>query len=165
MGKGNGKAETSEPTFDTETLRGDIRDAILTEFKQLPKPWQQMNEDEQERVITRATDIAGKVVVGAVDLVAARGLPALPISIAKFEVDGAELKGRYTAYATDENLLRIRHLADRRAMFVMADPEEYLGEKKPAETEVVGDLAMPKTGPGSPSDPKALEKIGRGADA
>lgn len=163
MAKGNGKAqEASEPAFATETLRGDIRDMVLSEFKLLPKPWQQMTEDEQERLITRATDIAATVVSGAVDLIAARGLPAMPISVAKFTVDGSELKGTYTAFADDENLLRIRHLAERRAMFVMASPEDYLGERKPAETEVVGDLAMPKTGPGSPSDPKALEQVGRG---
>ncbi len=158
MAKGNG-AQAPTPEFNTETLRGDIRDAVLSEFKLMPKPWQQMTEDEQERMITRATDISGKVVRGAVDLIAARGLPALPISIAKFTVEGAEIKGTYTAFADDENLLRIRHLAERRAMFVMASPDEYEGERKPAETEVVGDLAMPK---GERPDEAQLAKVGQG---
>lgn len=162
MAKGNGKVETSEPTFTTDTLRGDIRDAVLSEFKLMPKPWQQMNEDEQERMITRATDIAQKVVAGAVDLIAARGLPAMPISVAKFTVDGSEIKGTYTAFADDENLLRIRHLAEQRAMFVMASPDAYFGERKPAETEVVGDLAMPK---GERQDEAQLDMVGQGKPA
>jgi hypothetical protein len=120
-----------------------------------------MNEKEQERIITRATDIAQSVVIASVDLVAARGLASLPISVAKFTVDGSELKGTYTAYASDENLLRIRHLAERRAMFVMADPAEYEGERAPAETEVVGDLAIPK-GDEPRADEAALAMVGRG---
>lgn len=162
MAKANGaaKAPETQEQFDSETLRGDVRDAVLSEFKLMPKPWQQMNEEEQGRIITRAIDIADKVVTGAVDLVAARGLAAMPISVGKFTVDGSEIKGTYTAFADDEALLRIRHLAERRAMFVMADPAEYQGERKPAEPEVVGDLAMPKDG--ERADAAALEQVGRG---
>lgn len=146
----NGKATThddSEQLFDTNTLRGDIRDVVLTELKQAVKPWQQMNEDEQEHVIHRAGDIADSLVRRAVDIIAARGLDCLAITVGKFQVDAAEIKGTFEAYADDANLLAIRHLAGRRAMFVLSDPAAYLGERKPAETEVVGDLAMPKGSP------------------
>lgn len=163
MAEGNGTAPARE--FNTETLRGDIRDAVLAEFKLMPKPWQQMNEAEQERIIARASDIADKLVGGTIDIVAARGLPSLAISVAKFTVDGNEIKGTYTAYAADENLLRIRHLADRRAIFVLADPADYEGEKKPAESDVVGDLAIPKSGPGTPTDEATFAKLGRGNGA
>jgi hypothetical protein len=161
MAKGNGNGAQA-PQFNTETLRGDIRDMVLSEFKLLPKPWQQMNEEEQERLINRADDVAAKLVNTAVDLIAARELPALAITVAKFTVDGSQIKGTYTCNADDGALLLIRDLSDKRAIFVLADPASYAGEKAPAETEVVGDLAMPKTGPGAPSDPVAESKIGRG---
>lgn len=156
---GNG---TDPNPLAIDTLSGDIRDAVLTEFKMMPKPWQQMNEEEQERIITRAEDIGKNLVAQAVSLIAARGLPVLPITVGKFTVDAGEIKGTFGSYASDDNLIRVRHLADRRALFVLADPAEYDGERAPAEPDNVGDLALPKSGPGAPSDPAAMEQLGRG---
>lgn len=150
------------PELNTETLCGDIRDAVLAELRQMPKPWAQMSEQEQERCIFRARDIADSLVRRSVDLIAERGLPALPIEVGKVTVDGGALKGTFECFADDENLLRVRHLQGSRAMFVLASPARYSGERAPAEAENVGDLAMPKTGPGAPSDPDAMAKLGRG---
>lgn len=162
-------AEEAEATeFDTKTLRGDIRDEVLREFKHMPKTWQTMTEDEQQRVINRAADVADKLVRKAVDLVAARGLPALPIEVGKFTVDGAAIKGTFECYADDESLLRIKHLANKRAMFVLASPDAYNGEKAKAETEVVGDLSIPKGDAEAGMDAAVaaaeanLAKVGRG---
>lgn len=153
----------NEPTNElaTETLRGDIRDDVLREFKHMPKSWQAMNEEEQQRIITRAADVADKLVRRAVDLVAARGLPALPIEVGKFTVDGAAIKGTFECYADDESLLRIKHLANKRAMFVLASPDAYNGEKGKPETEVVGDLAIPKEAVSAQAE-ENLAKVGRG---
>lgn len=145
-----------------ETLRGDLRDTILAEFKASTKPWSKLSEDEQSRLMHRAADIAGKLVVDVIDIVAERGLPALPIIVGKMTVDGSACKGTFECHADDENLLRIRHLQGARAMFVLASPDRFNGEQQPAETENVGDLAMPKTGNGAPSDPDGLANVGRG---
>lgn len=152
----------AQPQFAHATLSGDIRDVILAEFKSGEKPWQKMNEDEQDRLIQRASHIAETVVKEAVDIVAAKGLPALPIGVGKVTIDGAECKGTFECYADDDALLRIRHLQGARAMFVLASPDAFHGERKAAEAEVVGDLAIPKTGPGAPSDPEGIAKVGRG---
>lgn len=161
MSSENGAA-TATPLLDTKTLRGDIRDAVLTEFKHMPKQWQMMNEQEQQRAINRAEDIGRELVQRAVDLVAARGLPALAITVGKFTCEASEMKGTFEAYPSDENVLQIRHLCDRRAMFVLASPEDFKGERKPAEPENVGDLAMPKA---KESDPAAEATLGRGKNA
>lgn len=154
-----------ETTFvlDTETMRGDIRDRILTEFKHMPNAWQKLAESEQDRLISRALDIAGEVVRRAVDLIAERGLPALPIEVGKITVDGSACKGTFECYADDDNLLRIRHLQGSRAMFVLASPDAFNGEKKPAESENVGDLAMPKEG--ERADEANLAQVGQGKAA
>jgi len=152
--------DTEAPMLNTDTLRGDVRDQLLAEFKHLPKPWQAMNEEEQDRLIRRASDIADQLVRSAVDLIAARGLPALPIEVGKITVDAAACKGTFECYADDENLLRIRHLQGSRAMFVLASPSAFNGEQSTPEPEVVGDLAMPK----ERTDEEALENVGRGSD-
>jgi hypothetical protein len=153
-----------ETELNTESLRGDIRDRILTEFKHIPNVWPKMAESEQERLISRAQDIASELVRKAVDLVAERGLPALPIEVGKITIDGGACKGMFECYADDENLLRIRHLQGSRAMFVLASPDAFNGEKKPQETDNVGDLAMPK-GDEPRADEANLEQVGQGKAA
>lgn len=157
------ETEVDTDTLNSETLRGDIRDEVLREFKHMQKPWQQMNEQEQARIISRSADIANMVVRRAVDLVAARGLPALPIEVGKFTVDGAAVKGTFECYADDASLLRIKHLANQRAMFVLASPDAFNGEQTKPEPEVVGDLAIPKDG--ERADEALLEKVGQGKAA
>jgi hypothetical protein len=152
-----------EAELNTETLRGDIRDRLLTEFKHIPNPWPKMSEAEQERLISRAFDIAGELVRKAVDLVAERGLPALPIEVGKITIDGGACKGTFECYADDENLLRIRHLQGKRAMFVLASPDAFNGERKPAEADVVGDLSLPKEG--ERADEEQLQQVGQGQAA
>lgn len=149
--------------LNTDTLRGDVRDAILSEFKHIDGPWSKAKEGEQERLIRRANDIAGTLVRGAIDLIAAKGLPALPITVGKITVEGAACKGAFECYADDENLIRMRHLQGARAMFVLASPDRFDGEQKTAETENVGDLAMPKDG--ERADEANLEKLGQGKAA
>lgn len=143
------------------TLRGDIRDRILSEFKHIPNSWQKLGEGEQERLISRAADIANQVVRTAVDIIAERGLPALPITVGKITVDGSACKGTFECFADDDNLLRIRHLQGERAMFVLASPDRFNGEQQPAEAENVGDLGMPKDG--ARADEDNLEQVGKGS--
>jgi hypothetical protein len=154
---------TAEKTTElaTTTLRGDIRDKILSEFKAIPKSWQTSSEDEQARLINRAKDIADTLVRRAIDIIAAKGLPALAITVGKMTIDNSECKGTFECYADDESLLRIRHLQGSRAMFVLASPDAFNGEQKQAETTNVGDLAMPK-GDEPRADEAALASVGKG---
>lgn len=148
----------------TDTLRGDIRDKILSEFKSIPKSWQTSSEDEQSRLINRAQDVANTLVRRAIDIVAAKGLPALPITVGKLTIDGGECKGAFECYAGDDELLRIRHLQGARAMFVLASPDAFNGEQKPQETDVVGDLGIPK-GDEPRADEALLDQVGQGQAA
>lgn len=157
------ESEFDVSRLNDETLRGDVRDEILREFKHMPKPWQQMTEDEQQRLIDRASDIADALVRKAVDLVAGRGLPSLPIEVGKITIDGAACKGTFECFTDDESLLRIRHLQGSRAVFVLATIDAFKGEQTKPEPEVVGDLAMPKDG--ERADEALLEKVGQGKAA
>lgn len=127
---------------EAKTLRGDIRDQILAEFKGMPKPWQQMNEAEQRRVIERASEIALMLVTRAVRIAAHEGAPHLTAEVGQFTVkDG--LKVQMAAAGTVENITR---LAEHRgaAVIVLVDPAKYHGERQKAQPDVVGDLRLPR---------------------
>lgn len=158
-GDTNGKAV--EIQLAAATLLGDVRDAVLAEFKTAEKPWSKMSEEEQERLIQRADDIADQVVLGAVAVVAQHGFSNLPASIDQFtRKDG--LKIVLKAGATVEHITKLAEHGNNSVVLVLAEPARFMGERAPAETENVGELAIPKTGPGAPSDPKATAKLGRG---
>lgn len=168
---GNGKhhepeqaaPESEGPTaiLQADTLRGDIRDQILAEFKHLPDAWQKMTEDQQACAIHRADQIAEELVAGAVAAIAPRGFSNIIASMEQFtRKDG--LKVVLKAAATVDAITKLAEHGMNAVVLVLAEPAKFMGERKPAETDNVGDLAMPKTGPGSPSDPAALEQLGRG---
>lgn len=119
----------------SETMTGDIRDFLLSHLRDMQKPWAQMSQAEQKAKVELAEKAAENLVKNALETVAGRGLPFMVITVGKFTCDGAEMKGTYSAYASDENLLRARHLSERRALFVLADPDLYFGERHEAKTD------------------------------
>lgn len=126
----------------SETLRGDVRDEILREFKAMAKPWAQMNEKEQERVIHRSADIADNLVMGALRLTAHKGNPHVVVQVSQFTVKD-DVKVTLSVAAILDNIVKLAS-AGAHAVLVLADPKQFSGEKKKPETDVVGDLAMPK---------------------
>lgn len=125
-----------------ETLRGDVRDALLVEFKLRPKAWEQMNESEQESLIRRLETISHDLVHRAVTIVAHEGHPHLIGKVSKFTVkDG--LKIEFGASGLAENIVKLAQHSGDGAVLVLVAPQKYQGQRKPAETDVVGDLAIP----------------------
>jgi hypothetical protein len=63
-----------------------------------------------------------------------------------------------------ETLDNITHLAmhSGAAVLVLASISAFDHERAPAEADNVGELAMPKTGRGAPSDEEGLAHVGRG---
>lgn len=127
--------DTPNIDLNTDTLTGDIRDFLLSHIRDMQKPWAQMSQEEQKAKVALAEKAAENLVKQSLETIAGRGLPFMVISVGKFTCDGAEMKGTYTAYASDENLLRARHLSERRAVFVLCDPDLYFGERYEAKTD------------------------------
>lgn len=143
---GNGKHEdaiTAKAGAQIETLKGDIRDEILREFKAMAKPWAKMTETEQERVIHRAGDISGKLVMQACNAIASRGFKYFDVTLGKITVDkGIECK--FTLPYSADGIAGLCQRKGDSVMLVARDAAAFFGEKKKAETDVVGDLAIPK---------------------
>lgn len=116
------------------TLRGDVRDALLTHVKSLPKPWQQMSQLEQELAITRAESLADNLVRQAVALAGARGFEHYEVSLGKYAIDKG-IEGKFSApYSTD----LVEALGTRRGatfLLVPCDINEFLGQQAAATPE------------------------------
>lgn len=86
-----------------ETLTGDIAAFLVDRLRQLPKPWQQMSEKEQDEQIDRAKDAARNLVAETVKIVSSGGRRTVQAELGKITVDKgikAEIKVN-TAYADE----------------------------------------------------------------
>jgi hypothetical protein len=126
-----------------KTLRGDIRDFVLTEFKGVDKPWQKMTEREQERLIHRARDIADAVIRGTIDTIANRGFEHYYAQLGKMAVDKG-IEAKITMPYTDEAMAGLASRRGQTIIIIARDQHEFEGESRKAEPEVLGDLGLPK---------------------
>lgn len=148
----NGKGATA---LQIRTLESGIRDAILREFKTLEKPWPKMGEWEQERAIGRARDIASILVHDAINIVASRGFENFHVVLGKITVDkGIECK--FTLPFSPEAIAGLCARKGDTVILVARDAKDFRDGKK-AETDNVGDLAIPKNG--KADDEANLEKV------
>lgn len=149
--------QTGAEKIALETMRGDIRDALLTEFKSRPKAWQQMNEQEQDSIIFRLNHIAQGLVDRAVYVVAHQGAPYLAGEVNKFTVkDG--LKIEFGSAGLAENIIKLAEHSGA-AVLVLIEPRKYQGQRADAKPDVVGDLKMPR----ERQDEAQLAQVGKGA--
>lgn len=154
---------TAQTLIKSETLKGDVTKALLDHIQAQPKPWAKMTEYEQERCIHGCRDIAGKLVHEAVRLTASRGFEHIPVSIGKFSVDAEKgIQSSFAMSRSDENLLAMGRRLGSVVLLIPMDLHDFMGERRPTEPDVVGDLSIPKTGPGAPSHPQAEAQLGRG---
>lgn len=125
---------TDEPNLDVKTLRGDVRDALLSHIRALPKPWAQMSEAEQGDAIYRADKLAEQLVRSSVDLAGARGFEHHIVSLGKYSIDKG-VEGKFIApYSAD----LVEALGTRRGstfLLVPRDIGDFLGERAPVAAE------------------------------
>lgn len=125
-----------------ETLKGDITKDLLDFVRQQEKPWQKLNEQEQEAVISRAEFIAGQIVNGALLVIASRGFQFYPCTIGKLAVDKG-IEAKITLPFDPETLTKLAKVRNEQIMLVPIDAKTFMGGKK-IKPDVVGSLAMPK---------------------
>ena len=125
---------TDEPNLDVKTLRGDVRDALLSHIRALPKPWAQMSEAEQDDAIYRASALAEKLVRDAVDLAGARGFEHHIVSLGKYSIDKG-VEGKFTAPYSAQLVDALGTRRGSTFLLVPRDIGDFLGERQPVKAE------------------------------
>lgn len=125
--------DTPNIELNAETLTGDIRDWLIGHFRDMQKPWAQMSESEQYDKIEAADRAARQLVTKTVNTLASENFDTVHVQVGKFTVKEGQIKAEFTAAATDQYLLSIRHAG--RAVLVLADPNAYHGERQEARPD------------------------------
>ena len=128
-----------------ETMRGDIRDAILDHIRKAPATWEKMSEQEQRDYAAAANILAGNIVRNAVRAVSDYGFPSAPVHLGEVKIVGGD-KARVEAKIVAHNEPEIRDVlgghVNRHAMLICVDSETFHGAR-----------AEPKIDPDQPDLP------------
>jgi hypothetical protein len=130
IGEALGKSDVSDLAADT--LRGDVRDALLSWFKATPKPWAQLGEKEQRDLADSADRCARQLVKQACRIIAASERPCIVAQLVEYkEKDGVEAKLKLPSKG--EVVAALHEACGREVLVVTSGEEEFQGEAAPAE--------------------------------
>lgn len=156
-----------EAEFDTGTVFGDMRDAILDLFKHRPKMWSAMSAGEQQDTVRHIEGLA-KSILGKVVLVVAQDdsdtiqATLLGQFAVKNETIEAKLK---IEHADSEVLLDLYQLAGHRVVIVSADDKRFMSTRRDPEIEPdQRDLGLPNNAEPQPKPPADDSDLADGAD-
>ncbi len=134
--------ETGEVTEDEavvadlklDTLSGDIRDAFLTRFRNAPKPWQQMTEDEQYDFANGVELFSKELVRQAVRLVTDWDFPRAVVSLGEVKIKGEKgIEAKIIAANIEHNRNVLGDHVGEFCTIVMVDSAEFMAERAPVE--------------------------------
>jgi len=132
----NDAAETLDagPVLNTDTLLGDLRDAMLARLKAMPKPWTTMSENEQREMIGGVERAAAHLISQAVELIAANGQPVIRATVDSCHIkDG--LKVTLKASLHDAQRHKMTDAVGKSVLIVVADTQPFEGETAPAKPD------------------------------
>ena len=119
----------------SETLRGDIRDSLLSWFKAQPKAWPYMAESEQRSLADAADRYSYSLIKQASKLIAAGERPCIVATLIEYkEKDGVEAKLKLPSRG--EVVAALHEACGREVLIVASGEEAFDGEAGPAESDV-----------------------------
>lgn len=128
--------KVSEKTIQlaTETLTGDVRDAILGQIRALQKPYARCSQDEQHDVIDHAARVAANLAEQAVRIIASHGRNVILATLESMNVkDG--IKAVVKCANQQSSLIELGDCVGKSVFIVVADKEAFTGEREPVNPE------------------------------
>lgn len=123
---------SEQDDFETETLSGDVRSAIMDRIRALDLTWAMMPESHQRALTGEIDALARHLVKEAVNLVAADGQPVIRARLGAVTRKNQEvIEGKITLLGTDEQRHELFDAVDTPVMIVVADTARYIGERAP----------------------------------
>ena len=128
--------DTPEVALNTDTLFGDLRDAILARLRAMPKPWTVMSENEQTDMIEGVERVSRHLVFQAVKLIAANGHATIHATLVQCAMkDGIKVVLEVSKHDQMRHELMDAVVAGASAHIVLADADAFLGEREPAKAD------------------------------
>lgn len=136
--EGNGQDHELDIDLDTSTLSGDLRAAVLNQIQQMSMVWAVMPEGEQVQLAHDIDGMCRHLVMKAVQLIAADGRRTIRgklESAARKSGKNPAIEGKLVLLPDDELRHEFFDAVGLSVLVVVADVEEYMGERAPFRPE------------------------------
>jgi hypothetical protein len=129
--------DVAEDTIDlaAETLSGDLRDAVLTMFKDRQKPWEKMSEGEKRDTAYAIEGMTRDLVGRACLILAAGGRLTATAELETFQQKGREIVAKLNLYASPEAVLALNKACGSSVQILFVDAAPFKGERAAVEIE------------------------------
>lgn len=126
------------PDLALDTLSGDLRDVMLTRFRDMQKPWQQMNEGEQYEFANGIELAAKDIVRQTVRLFTGYEWPRAVVQLGEIKIIGGDksrIEGKVVASNITENRDVLGEHVNQFVMLLCVDSETFMAERAPVEID------------------------------
>lgn len=107
---------------------GDMRDVLLSVYKEGKKPWQDMKEQEQKDLVERITNRCLTAATKAVDIIASEGRPHVKVILTQLTMkDG--IKGSFETVKSAELRHELFDAQGDTVLIVVNDTQKYTGAR------------------------------------
>lgn len=130
--------------FQAASLRGDVRDVVLRLVRELPDQWKKMTGGAQDDVIARIERLAGAVVDQVVDIVASKGTESQVVRLGKITADKGMIDCKFTLPYSNEAVAALCTRQGQEVILIAREAEQFMGERERAESDNIGELAIPR---------------------
>lgn len=129
------KITDEEMKLASDTLVGDVRDALLGRIRALQKPWEKCTESEQRDIVEQMTNVAKHLTSNAVRVIAAKGRETIVAHMHALKIDKGVLEAKITTKAIPETALSFMDAQGHTILIIAADSAAYEGEQNPVEID------------------------------
>lgn len=119
--------------FESGTLTGDLRDAMLDMFRNRKKPWDMLSESEQRDMATGLDNVARVFLRKAVVVVAEQDAPSVHAKLSGFNIKDGAIKGTFSAVGDIESVTRLFALDGHEVILLSADSRPFHGQRRDPE--------------------------------
>lgn len=121
-----------------DTLSGDLRDAMLTRFRDVNTAWSAMSEDRQRELVEGLEMAARDLVRKTVRLLTKHDFPRCVVQLGEIKIVGGDksrIEGKIIASNISENREVLGDHVATLVQLVCIDSDAFMGERAPAEID------------------------------
>lgn len=162
------EAEDRITDLQLDTLSGDLRDAMLMQFRDVNTAWSAMSE-ERQRELGAAMELAAKDLVRkAVRLLTDHSFARCVVQLGEIKIVGGDksrIEGKIVAHNVSENREVLGDHVNTTVQLVCIDSTEFMGERGPANVDPdQPDLPGTDGGEADPADPVPSDMMRKARD-
>lgn len=128
--------EGEEADLQLDTLRGDIRDAMLSRIRTMKTSWPLLTEAEQNEIVNGLELAAKHLVRGVVRELTAHEFPHAVVTLGEVKIGGTKgIEAKITCQNIEVNRNTLGDHVGQMVQIVMIDSDKFMGEREPADIQ------------------------------